>query len=117
MTKPDPTGITSFASLTPLEPRLLRDYKRRAVGEKNRLKESSGQLGSKTRSFCPSESKTARFQASLSSSRNHARSAFKRFFPPTGLRKTRISVAGEKVACFLNPLAELSCGGVPHQPA
>jgi hypothetical protein len=37
------------------------------VGEKNRLKESSGQLGSKTRRFCPSEAKAARFQASLSS--------------------------------------------------
>ena len=42
-------------------------------------------MDSKTRHFCPSESKAARFQASLSSwgipSRNRARSAFKRFFP------------------------------------
>jgi hypothetical protein len=78
---------------------------RRAVGEKNRLKESSGQLGSKTRRFCPSEAKAARFQASLSSSKNHARSAFKRFFPPSSLRQTRISVARAKVAYFWNPLA------------
>jgi hypothetical protein len=46
----------------------------------------SGQWVPKTRNFCPSESKAARFQASLSSSRNHARSAFKRFFSPTALR-------------------------------
>jgi len=42
--------------------------------------------GSKTRNFCPSEAKAARFQASLSQNRdcpyfvNHARFAFKRFF-------------------------------------
>ncbi|MGB2764935.1 MAG: hypothetical protein WBC20_11035 [Candidatus Aminicenantaceae bacterium] len=42
--------------------------------------------GSKTRNFCPSESKAARFQASLSQNGscthfvNHARFAFKRFF-------------------------------------
>ena len=39
-------------------------------------------FGSKTRNFCPSESKVTRFQAPLSSpsERNHARFAFKRFF-------------------------------------
>jgi hypothetical protein len=46
-------------------------------------------LDSKTRIFYPSEAKNARFQASLSSpgKRNHARSAFKRFFPPKSLRR------------------------------
>jgi len=53
---------------------------------------NSGQWIQKTRNFCPSESKAARFQASLSQNRdcpyfvNHARSAFKRFFSPTALR-------------------------------
>jgi hypothetical protein len=40
---------------------------------------------SKTRWFFPSESKPTRFPASLSSSRNHARSASKRFFPASSL--------------------------------
>jgi hypothetical protein len=74
-------GFAPFRFLTPLPQRPSSLDKRRAVGEKNRLKESSGQLGSKTRRFCLSEAKAARFQASLSSSRNRACSAFKRFFP------------------------------------
>jgi len=38
----------------------------RLAGGENRLKETQA-VGSKTRSFCPSESKATRFQASLSS--------------------------------------------------
>ncbi|MGB2764294.1 MAG: hypothetical protein WBC20_07760 [Candidatus Aminicenantaceae bacterium] len=37
------------------------------MGGKNRLKAELRSAGSKTRSFCPSEAKAARFQASLSS--------------------------------------------------
>jgi len=50
---------------------------------------------SKTRRLCPSESKPARFQAPLSSpsERNHARSAFKRFFPPKILRKVWVLIS------------------------
>ncbi|MGB2845349.1 MAG: hypothetical protein WBC02_10880 [Candidatus Aminicenantaceae bacterium] len=63
--------------------------------------------GSKTRNFCPSEAKAARFQASLSQNRecpyfvNHARFAFKRFFLPAGLRKIKIFILlGQKLRVF-----------------
>ncbi len=42
-------------------------------------------MGSKTRRIFTSDENPARFQASLSSSRNHARSAFKRFSHPYNL--------------------------------
>ena len=52
-------------------------------------------LDSKTRIFFPSEEKDTRFQASLSSplERNHARSAFKRFFSPVSLRRIRVLIS------------------------
>jgi hypothetical protein len=55
---------------------------------------------SKTRNFCPSEKKVARFQASLSSpsERNHARSAFKRFFHPLAFAESIFRSWG-KSAC------------------
>jgi hypothetical protein len=77
------------------------------VGEKNRLKEGSGQLGSKTHRFCPSESKTARLQASLSSSRNHARSAFKRFFHQLALAEQDYLLLGQKLRVFGTHWSEL----------
>ena len=47
--------------------------------------------GSKTRCFCPSESKATRIKASLSSplERNHARSVFLTVFSPYSLRQAR----------------------------
>ena len=47
--------------------------------------------GSKTRCFCPSETKATRIKASVSSpsERNHARSAFLTVFSPYSLRQAR----------------------------
>jgi hypothetical protein len=63
-------------------------------------------LDSKTRIFCPSEAKTARFQASLSSpaERNRAPSAFKRFFPPKSLRRAWVLILlGQSLRVFDAP--------------
>gem|GEM_PF-2862671 len=67
--------------------------------------------GSKTRNFCPSEAKVARFQASLSSpsERNRARSAFKRLFHPLAFAETNSSRWG-KSACSEPPNLHL-----PHK--
>jgi len=58
-----------------------------AIEEKLKL------YGSKTRCFCPSESKATRIKASLSSpsERNHARSASLTVFSPFSLRQARQS--------------------------
>ena len=63
-------------------------------------------LDSKSRIFCPSEAKNARFQASLSSptERNRARSAFKRFFPPKSLRRVwALIMLGQSLRVFDAP--------------
>ena len=69
-------------------------------------------MDSKTRSFCPSESKAARFQASLSSwaypSRNLARSAFKRFFYHEPSHNPILSSFGLKLRVFGIHWPELS---------
>jgi hypothetical protein len=60
-------------------------------------------LDSKTRIFCPSEAKNARFQASLSSpaERNRARAAFKRFFPPKSHRRVWVlNLLGQSLHVF-----------------
>jgi hypothetical protein len=65
------------------------------VGRRERIRLNT----SKTRWFCPSESKPTRFPASLSSSRNPARSTSKRFFPAFSLilmNTLRSSAVAEK---------------------
>jgi hypothetical protein len=60
-------------------------------------------LDSKTCIFFPSEEKDTRFQASLSSpaERNHARSAFKRFFSPISLRRIGLLISlGQSLHVF-----------------
>ncbi|MGB2764197.1 MAG: hypothetical protein WBC20_07265 [Candidatus Aminicenantaceae bacterium] len=76
-------------------------HKRRAVGGKNRLKESSGQQVQKHATFAPASQKLLGFRlrshklgtvpfvfiGTVPNFVNHARFAFKRFFLPAGLRK------------------------------
>jgi len=62
--------------------------------------------GSKTRCFCPSESKTTRIQASLfsPSERNRARSAFLTVFSPYSLRYARESGGVGRRVCLSEAL-------------
>jgi len=68
------------------------------------LKEKLRQYGSKTRCFCPSESKATRIKASLSSpsERSRARSAFLTVFSLYSLHQAREVHAVDQQVC-LNP--------------
>jgi hypothetical protein len=63
-------------------------------------------LDSKTRIFFPSEEKDARFQDPLSSpaKRNHACSAFKRFFSPISLRRIGLMISMGQSLCVFDAL-------------
>jgi hypothetical protein len=66
---------------------------------------------SKTRCFCPSESKATRIKASLSSpsERNHARSASLTVFSPYSLRQAREPDGGGRPVC-LNEVSYAGAG-------
>ncbi|NIM58254.1 MAG: hypothetical protein GTO16_04835 [Candidatus Aminicenantes bacterium] len=66
------------------------------------IEERLRQYGSKTRCFCPSESKATRIKASLfsPSERNHARSAFLTVFSPYSLRPARESDGVGRRVCL-----------------
>jgi len=70
--------------------------------DKATLKERLRLYGSKTRCFCPSESKATRFKASLSSpsERNRARLAFLTVFSPYSLRQVRGVRAVDRRVCL-----------------
>ena len=67
---------------------IIREYSRMDVAT---IEERLRLYGSKTRNFCPSESKAIRFKASLSSplERNRARSPFLTVFSPYSLRQAK----------------------------
>jgi hypothetical protein len=67
--------------------------------------------GSKTRCFCPSQSKVTRIKASLSSpsERNHAHSASLTVFSPYSLRQAREPDRGGRRVC-LNEVSYAGAG-------